>query len=144
MSGTADIWAKVLEVYEMQKRMEGKVDAILARFPKPMLPRIDVRDPKHDYVVRKDPKRWAGPSCVGLPYSKCPSDFLMMVGDFLVWLADQKDSEGKQRFAAMDRTQAAAAYAHADANRIKEKAAGQDAPPETPAENPQDDDELPF
>lgn len=29
-----------------------------------------------DPSVRKDPKRWAGDTCVGLPYSQCPAEFL--------------------------------------------------------------------
>jgi hypothetical protein len=42
-----------------------------------------------DPSVRKDPKRWAGASCVGLNYSACPSDYLLLLAEYLEWGADK-------------------------------------------------------
>lgn len=41
-----------------------------------------------DRSVRKDPKRWAGASFKGASYSQCPSEYLLVLADYLEWGAD--------------------------------------------------------
>jgi hypothetical protein len=38
-----------------------------------------------DQTVKKDPKRWVGPSYEGAAFSKCPSDYLIALANFLDW-----------------------------------------------------------
>lgn len=61
-------------------------------------------------VVRKDPPRWVGISCVGMPYSKCPPDFLDSLAGFLEWCAGREETTpGKEKYAAYSRKDAARA-----------------------------------
>jgi hypothetical protein len=106
------------DLEERLKRMEGKLDALLARMPKPGLPKVDVSDPNNDPQVRKDPKNWQGDSYAGRQYSECPPDYLEMLGSLLEWMADKKDTDGKSKWAAEDRLNAARAYAHMRAKNI--------------------------
>ena len=40
-------------------------------------------------TVKKDPKRWAGASYAGASYSRCSSEYLLCLAEFLEWKADQ-------------------------------------------------------
>lgn len=45
-------------------------------------------------AVRKDPKRWTGPSYVGKKYSECPSDYLLQLAGLLDWQAAKDKEKG--------------------------------------------------
>jgi hypothetical protein len=46
-----------------------------------------------DPTVRRDPKRWAGDTCVGLKFSECPTDFLECLAEFLEWKVGMNRSD---------------------------------------------------
>ena len=116
------------------------------------------RDLEGDYgdpIVKRDPKRWTGPSEAGRRMSECSSAFLECVAEFNDWCAGQAEDKnemtngGKPR-APYLRKDAARARGHAERNRGKafapkaqEPAAGGDAAGNYPADT-FDDSEIPF
>jgi hypothetical protein len=50
-----------------------------------------------DMEVRRDPKRWNGPSQVGKRMSECPADFLLEYASFHEWAANKSKSEPEPR-----------------------------------------------
>ena len=61
-----------------------------------------------DPDVKKDPKRWDGPSQAPCRMSECPPEYLDVLADFLNWKAN-KPREGKEQYADYDRRDAARA-----------------------------------
>lgn len=57
----------------------------------------ELRDRYGDPSVRRDSRRWAGASYVGANYSRCPSDYLLVLAESLEYFADkdQKKPEPK-------------------------------------------------
>lgn len=61
-------------------------------------------------IVRKDPPRWKGESCVGVPFSQCPPEFLDTLAGFLEWRAGKEEAEPeKQKYAVYSRKDCARA-----------------------------------
>lgn len=50
----------------------------------------ELRGQYSDPSIKKDPKRWAGASYAGCHYSECPSDYLLVLAEFLEWKAEQE------------------------------------------------------
>jgi hypothetical protein len=59
----------------------------------------DLLSPYGDPSIRRDPKRWAGPSYVGAKYSECPTDYLVMLADSFEYGAgkDSQKPEAEQK-----------------------------------------------
>lgn len=66
-----------------------------------------------DFIVRKDPPRWEGPSYVGHRLSDCPPDYLETWASFRDWQASRDAARGT---AEGDRK---AAHARKDAARAR-------------------------
>lgn len=92
---------------------------------------IDLDDPRNDWVVRFDPKRWQGPSCSGLALSACPPEFLLLLAESLEYFASNP-KPGKESWAANDAKRAATCRAWAERLTSAPKA------------EPIDVEELPF
>lgn len=93
-----------------------------------------------DPPVFKDPSKWQGPSYEGVPYSKCPSDYLMMLAGLLDWMADKdagSDIEKKRKAAGYKRKDAARARGWARRNEGKQMSA-----PKRPERPPPEDSGL--
>lgn len=119
--------------------------------PKGVATDRELDDPRWgDPVVRKDPPRYQGGSCVGLQYSRCPPEYLDELAGFLEWRADKEEqNEEKKKYAR---------YSRLDARRARGWAArarsGWKPPPDpyagqgigASAAKPEDwgDDEIPF
>lgn len=77
-------------------QIESKLDAVLARLPqaKAAAQPVSGARPTQDEEVKKDPRSWQGPSCVGLKYSQCQPDFLDQLAGLLEWMAKKDDEAG--------------------------------------------------
>ncbi len=71
-----------------------------------------------DKQVKFDPKRWQGQSYKGANYSECPSDYLLVLAEFLEWSA-ANPREGKEKYAAYDLRDAGLARGFARRNEGK-------------------------
>ncbi len=88
------------------------------------------RDLEGDYgdpIVKRDPKRWTGPSEAGRRMSECSSAFLECLAEFTDWCAGQAESKnemtsGNKPRAPYLRKDAARARGHAARNRGKPSA----------------------
>jgi hypothetical protein len=79
-----------------------------------------------DPVIRRDPKRWAGPSYVGARYSRCPSEYLICHAESLEFFAnrdakkpDPKKAANGTPYYEYDRLDAARARGWARRNQRK-------------------------
>lgn len=92
---------------------------------------------KGDPSLKKDPPRWKGRSYAGLPFSRCPPDYLDEVADFRQWCSDQEGASSdpaKRKFAPHSARLAALARGWAARHRKTVP------PPEAPAfRNPYED-----
>jgi hypothetical protein len=85
------------------------------------------RDLEGDYgdpIVKRDPKRWTGPSEAGRRMSECSSAFLECVAEFNDWCAGQAEDKNEMTNAGKPRApylrkDAARARGHAERNRGK-------------------------
>jgi len=48
-----------------------------------------------DPIVKKDPKRWQGPSYAGCHMSECSPEYLEEVASLCDWMGDKDDEQGK-------------------------------------------------
>jgi hypothetical protein len=63
-----------------------------------------------DPVVRKDPKRWDGPSFQGQPFSRCTPEFLDCLAAFFEWKSEKENEDPeKKKYADYSRKDAARA-----------------------------------
>ena len=79
-----------------------------------------------DPVIKKDPPKWTGETCVGKPFSQCPPDYLMSLAGFLDWKAGKtlEDADtSRHKFADYDRKDARRARGWAARLRAKPAAA---------------------
>ena len=113
------------DVTAQLKRIEGKLDALLARgsMSRPaaggtstragaVAPDSDLDSKYGDPSIRKDPPRWTGESFAGLTYSACSPEYLDELAIFLDWKAGKNEEDGspeKLKFAGYDRKDAARA-----------------------------------
>jgi hypothetical protein len=83
---------------------------------------------KGDPVIRRDPKRWQGPSYVGKHYSECPADYLLTLADFKEWSAANPRPDADPKYADYDRRDAARArgWAKRNANGVRRSGGGVD------------------
>lgn len=60
--------------------------------PQPPAPASELDSRFGNPTVRKDPKRWAGPSYIGARYSECPTDYLIETAESYEYFA-AKDAQ---------------------------------------------------
>ncbi len=78
-------------------------------------PSVDLDSERGDFVVKKDPTRWKGVSCVGKRLSECPPDFLDALAGLCDWKAEKNEAEpGKEKYANYERLDAARARGWAE------------------------------
>lgn len=123
--------------------LETRVMALEARGAAPAttpvdMPDVDIDSERGNPVIRKDPPKWRGESCVGRPYSQCSPEYLRSLAGFLKWKAGKNAAEGKDQYAKYDMLDCARALKWAE--RIERSP--QPSAPVVDAELV--DDELPF
>lgn len=106
------------EINERVGRIEGRLAGAPRASGSPggdVAPDSDLDSQYGDPEVRKDPKRWiegGGESFVGMPFSRCPAEYLDSLAGFKEWQA-QKDQEAgipeKQKYVGYARKDAARA-----------------------------------
>lgn len=55
----------------------------------------DIDSEYGNFEVKRDPRDWKGPSCVGKRLSECPPEFLDLLAGFLDWAARKADQGGE-------------------------------------------------
>lgn len=70
-----------------------------------------------DPAVRKDPKRWEGPSFAGCHFSECPADYLDELAGLFDWMADKDEESGNMTKG--DKPKPTAPYKRRDAARAR-------------------------
>lgn len=71
---------------------------------------VDLDSEYGNPVMKKDPPRWKGESCVGKKFSECPPDYLENLAGLREWQAEKNEADpAKAKFAGNDRKDAARA-----------------------------------
>jgi hypothetical protein len=94
--------------------LEARVAALETKSsPRPAAPSAagadDLDSTYGNFVVRKNPPRWKGTPIDGKRLSECEPDALDALAGYLEWVAGKKAEEGKEKYAAYDRRDAARA-----------------------------------
>ena len=104
--------AILAELRAMEARLMAEIRKLSAVVPSSngdaVASDVDLDGTHGDPDVKKDPKRWDGPSQAPCRMSECPPEYLDVLADFLKWKADHP-REGKEKYAEYDRRDAARA-----------------------------------
>jgi hypothetical protein len=99
-------------IREAYAKLAARVEA-LERLSGMFVSDKDLDDPRFgDPVVKFDVRSWRGPSYVGKKFSQCSPDFLEALAESLQYSAEHP-KEGKEKYAAFNRKDAARARTHA-------------------------------
>lgn len=116
----------------------------------------DLDGPYGDPIIKKDPKRWTGPSFAGCHMSECSAEYLEEFASLSDWMGDQDDAQGKTWTSKKDGAKPIpastfkrkdAALARGWAARIRSRGPSQPAARESSSQDPAGNgfaDEIPF
>ena len=135
------------EILVALKRIEGKVDSLIAQKALAAMPTIaddaslDSKD--GNPVVKITIKKWHGPVCKGRKYSECSPEFLDVLANTLTWMAENPQA-GREKYSRYNMLDAARARGWAKRLRGGWKPPADEYAQEAPAEDYNQDPETDY